>query len=152
MLREYPTTPLVGVGALIVEGGKILLIRRAHEPMKGRWSIPGGLLELGESLQDGVRREVREETGLIVEPEEPIEILDRIYREEGRVRFHYVIVDYLCRVTGGALQAASDAAEARWTARTEWNCHSALALEPIAVRVLEKAWLRALTLKAQEAQ
>ena len=152
MLREFPTTPLVGVGALIVEGGKILLIRRAHEPMKGRWSIPGGLLELGESLQDGVRREVREETGLIVEPEEPIEILDRIYREEGRVRYHYVIVDYLCRVTGGSLQAASDAAEARWTARTEWNSNSALALEPIAVRVLGKAWLRAQTLKAQEEQ
>ena len=152
MQREFPSAPLVGVGALIVEAGKILLVRRAQEPLKGRWSIPGGLLELGEPLQDGVRREVREETGLEVEPTEPIEILDRIYCEEGRVRYHYVIVDYLCRVTGGSLQAASDAAEVHWATRSEWSSHSALALEPITVRVLEKAWQRAQALGTQEAQ
>jgi len=152
MQREFPDAPLVGVGALIVESGKVLLVRRAQEPMKDRWSIPGGLLELGESLHDGVRREVREETGLEVEPVDLIEILDRIYREQGRVRYHYVIVDYLCRITGGSLQAASDAAEVHWATRSEWISDSALALEPITIRVLEKAWQRAQILRAQEAQ
>ncbi len=143
MQREYPSSPLVGVGAVIVEKGRVLLIRRGAEPLKGHWSLPGGLLELGESLVDGVKREVREETGLEVEPLELIELIDRIHREGERVRYHYVIADYLCRVTGGALQAASDADAVRWTERAEWNSHSALALDPITVRVIETGWQRA---------
>ena len=143
--REYPLSPLVGVGAVIVHEGRVLLVRRGTEPLRGRWSIPGGLVELGEMLRDAVVREAREETGLEVEPVELVELLDRIHREDGRIRYHYVIADYLCRVTGGALQAASDADEVRWVQRAEWNSDSALALEPITTRVIEAAWRRAQT-------
>jgi ADP-ribose pyrophosphatase YjhB (NUDIX family) len=101
MRREFPLAPLMCVGAVIVDEGRVLLVRRGNEPMKGHWTLPGGLLELGESLSDGVIREVREETGLIVEPVQLIELLDRIHRHETRVRYHYVIADYLCRVVSG---------------------------------------------------
>jgi len=143
MQREFPSAPLVGVGAVIVYRSRVLLVRRGAEPMRGRWSIPGGLIELGESLAEGVSREVREETGLLVEPVLLIELLDRIYRENGRIRYHYVIADYLCKLTGGELRAASDADEVRWTERAEWNSHSALELDPITVRVIEAGWQRA---------
>ena len=141
--REYPQAPLVGVGAVVVQDARVLLVRRGTEPLKGHWTLPGGMLEIGEALTAGVAREVREETGLDVEPIELIELLDRIHREEGRVRYHYVIADYLCRVTGGELRAASDAAAVRWVERSEWNSHSALILDPITVRVIEKGWQRA---------
>ncbi|HEY1256505.1 MAG TPA: NUDIX hydrolase [Terracidiphilus sp.] len=150
MQREFPTSPLIGVGAVIVDDGRVLLIRRAAAPLKSHWSLPGGLLELGESLVDGVKREVREETGLIVEPLELIEVLDRIHREGSRVRYHYVIADYLCRVTSGALQAASDADAARWVERAEWIADNALVLDPITVRVIEASWQRAQVLKGQD--
>jgi ADP-ribose pyrophosphatase YjhB (NUDIX family) len=150
MQREFPETPLVGVGAVVVKQDRVLLIRRGNEPMKGHWSLPGGMLELGESLTSGVAREVREETGLIVEPLELVELLDRIHREGERVRYHYVIADFLCRVAGGALRAASDADAARWVDRAEWNSHSALKLDPITVRVIEKGWQRARTLNQGE--
>ncbi len=143
MQREFPSSPLLGVGAVVVEQGRVLLVRRGNEPMKGRWSLPGGLLELGESLTAGVVREVREETGLDVEVVELIELLDRIHREGPRVRYHYVIADYLCRVVGGELLAASDADQVRWVERSEWNSPSALQLDPIAARVIEAGWLRA---------
>jgi ADP-ribose pyrophosphatase YjhB (NUDIX family) len=147
MQREFPLTPLVGVGAVIVKKGRVLLVRRGSEPLKGHWTLPGGVLEVGESLTDAVVREVMEETGLDVEPLELIELLDRIHREGERVRFHYVIADYLCRVTGGKLQAASDADAVRWVQRAEWNSHSALALDPITVRVMERGWQRAQALQ-----
>jgi ADP-ribose pyrophosphatase YjhB (NUDIX family) len=150
MQREFPETPLVGVGAVIVKDGRVLLIRRGHEPMKGHWSLPGGLLELGESLAEGVAREVREETGLTVEPVELIELLDRIHRVGERVQYHYVIADYLCRVAGGAIQAASDADAAKWVERAEWNSHGALKLDPITVRVIEMGWQMALKAKGQD--
>jgi ADP-ribose pyrophosphatase YjhB (NUDIX family) len=143
MEREFPMAPLVGVGAVIVDAGRVLVVRRGTEPLKGEWSLPGGLVELGESVVGGVIREVREETGLTVEAVELIELLDRIHREGERVRYHYVIADYLCRVTGGRLQAASDADAVRWVERAEWNSHSALKLDPIAVRVIEAGWQRA---------
>ena len=144
MQREYPPAPLVGVGAVVVDdAGRVLLVRRGQEPAKGRWSLPGGLLELGEGLTDGVRREVLEETGLEVEAAELIELLDRIHREETRVRYHYVIADFLCRLRGGEARAASDAEAVRWTQRAEWNSHSALELDPVTVRVIEAGWLRA---------
>lgn len=152
MQREFPLAPLVGVGAVVVEQGRVLLVRRGAEPLKGQWSLPGGLLELGESLAAGVIREVKEETGLIVEPVELVELLDRIQHEDERVRYHYVIVDYLCRVTGGLLQAASDADAVRWVERAEWNGQDAsggaLNLDPIMARVIEMGWQRAQALAA----
>ena len=149
MQREFPEAPLVGVGAVVVDGGRVLLVQRGSEPLKGEWSLPGGLLELGESLEAGLIREAREETGLIVEPVELIELLERIHREGERVRYHYVIADYLCRVTGGELRAASDADAVRWVERAEWNSHSALKLDPVAVRVIEMGWQRARELEKE---
>ena len=147
MQREFPETPLVGVGAVVVKAGRVLLIRRGTEPLRGHWSIPGGLVDVGESLKDAVIREVKEETGLTVEPVELIELLDRIHKQtlpEGlRIQYHYVIADYLCRVVGGELQAASDADAVRWVERAEWNGHSALLLDPITARVIEAGWQRA---------
>jgi 8-oxo-dGTP diphosphatase len=143
MRREFPLSPLVGVGAVIVHGGRVLLVRRGTEPLRGQWSLPGGLVEVGEALTAALVREVREETGLMVEAVELVELLDRIYREGDRIRYHYVIADYLCRVVGGSLQAASDASDVRWVQRAEWNSHSALSLDPITVRVIEAGWQRA---------
>jgi 8-oxo-dGTP diphosphatase len=147
--REYPLSPLVGVGGIVVHENKVLLVRRGTEPLKGQWSIPGGLIDVGETLREAVMREVREETGLEVEPIELIELLDRIHREDDRVRYHYVIADYLCRVEGGTLLAASDAEAVRWVERAEWNSHSILRIDPIATRVIETAWQRARIIKAQ---
>jgi ADP-ribose pyrophosphatase YjhB (NUDIX family) len=141
--REFPPAPLMSVGAVIVEDGRVLLVRRGGQPLKGHWTLPGGMLELGETIADGLAREVREETGLDVELIELVDLLDRIHREGDRVRYHYVIADYLCRVTGGQLRAASDADAVRWVERSEWNSHSALVLDPITVRVIEKGWQRA---------
>jgi len=145
--REFPRAPLVGMGAVVVHDGRVLLVRRGREPLKGHWTLPGGVLEIGETLVAGVAREVREETGLEVEAIELIEVLDRIHREGGRVRYHYVIADYLCRVSGGELRAGSDADAARWVERAEWNSHSALVVDPITVRVIEKGWQRAKALR-----
>jgi 8-oxo-dGTP diphosphatase len=135
-VREYPQAPIVGVGAVVIDGDHVLLIRRGQEPMKGQWSLPGGVLEVGETLLDGVRREVLEETGLEVEPVALIEVLDRIVRDEdGRVQFHYVLVDYLCRVTGGELCCATDAVDARWAPRDELDGVAAFT-----VAVIQKAF------------
>jgi ADP-ribose pyrophosphatase YjhB (NUDIX family) len=113
--RRYPKRPLLGVGAVILDGDQILLVERGNEPLKGFWSLPGGLLEIGERLADAIRREVVEETGLEVEPVAMHEIFERIMPDKsGNPEYHYVLVDYVCRVTGGALQAASDANRAAW--------------------------------------
>ena len=152
MQREFPSAPLVGVGGVVVDRGRVLLVRRGTEPLRGHWSLPGGLIEVGEALADALIREVKEETGLEVRTVELIELLDRIHREGERVRYHYVIADYLCIVTGGELRASSDADEVRWVERAEWNSHSALRLDPITARVIEAGWQRARELEkaAQE--
>ncbi len=119
MKREYPKQPIVGVGGVVIHGNQVLLIRRGHEPLKGEWSIPGGMLELGESLEEGVCRELLEETGLKVLPLEALLVFDRIQKNGKRVQYHYVIVDYVCRRTGGRLKARSDVLDARWVEREE---------------------------------
>jgi 8-oxo-dGTP diphosphatase len=113
--REYPSRPVVGVGAVVLDRGRVLLVRRANEPLKGRWSLPGGAVDVGETLREAIRREVREETGLEVEPGAMVEVLDRISGDpDGRTRFHYVLIDFVCEPVGGTLCCASDAAEAAW--------------------------------------
>lgn len=115
MKREYPEQPLVGVGGIIFQDESVLLIKRGREPAKGEWSIPGGVVDLGESLQAAVVREVLEETHIAVEPLLPVKVLDRIFRDKrGRVVYHYVLVDFLCRRTGGEVLPGSDALEARY--------------------------------------
>ena len=107
--RQYPERPVVGVGAVIVRSDQVLIVRRRYEPLAGRWSLPGGALELGETLEAGVAREMREETGLEVEVGPVIEVFDRILLDqERRVRYHFVLVDYLCWPVAGTLQAGSD--------------------------------------------
>lgn len=143
MQREFPNAPIVGVGAVVLDADeRILLVRRGHEPLMGEWSIPGGALELGERLEEGVRREVREETGLEVMPEEIVAVFDHISHPDDdakRVRFHYVLVDYRCSVTGGTLRSATDVTEARWASWSELTGHSALAVRPFTLSVIRKA-------------
>ena len=113
--RRYPDRPLLGVGAVVFHGGKILLIERGKEPLKGWWTVPGGLVETGERLEAAVRRETLEETGLVVKPVAVAALFQRIMPDaEGRTEFHYVIVDYLCELEAGTVQAASDVAKAGW--------------------------------------
>lgn len=120
MNREFPEHPLVGAGAIIIESDRVVLVKRAHPPIQGQWSIPGGVLEVGEMVREAAIREAREETGLIVEPGDLLGVYDRILRDpEHRVQYHYVLIDFLCRRVGGELQAASDAAEVRWFKREE---------------------------------
>jgi 8-oxo-dGTP diphosphatase len=115
MKREYPSAPIVGVGAVIVAEGRVVLVKRAHLPMLGEWSIPGGAVELGETVREAVIREAREETGLNVEPVALVGVFDRVVPDEnGSVLYHYVLVDYYCRKVGGELCAGSDCDEARW--------------------------------------
>src|SRR5258707_14692481 len=124
MKREYPESPLVGVGAVLVddhrEEKRVLLIRRGQAPLLGEWSLPGGVLECGETLREATIREAREETGLILETGELLGVFERVIRaDDGRVRYHYVLIDFLCRPVSGELRAGSDATDARWFRREE---------------------------------
>jgi mutator protein MutT len=137
MKREYPEHPLVGVGAVIVEGDRVVLVRRAAQPMAGEWSIPGGMLELGETMRAGAEREAREETGLQVEAGEVLGVLDRILPDaDGKTRFHYVLIDFLCQRIAGELRAGGDAAEARWVGEADLQ---GLGVAEAAVRIIRKA-------------
>jgi 8-oxo-dGTP diphosphatase len=134
--RDYPDRPFVAVGAVIVHDGCALVVKRNSEPLKGHWSIPGGILEVGETLRQGAAREALEETGLVIEAGEVLEIFESIYRDPaGNVQYHYVLVDFLCRVLGGDLRAGSDAGEVRWVAASELE---ELNLAETALRVLHK--------------
>ena len=120
MKREFPEIPFVGVGAIIIEDARVVLVKRAHPPLQAEWSIPGGVLEVGELVREAAVREAREETGLTVEPGELLGVYDRILRSpERRVQYHYVLIDFLCRRIAGDLAAASDAAEVRWFRQEE---------------------------------
>jgi ADP-ribose pyrophosphatase YjhB (NUDIX family) len=118
--RRYPQRPLVGVGAILLQRDRVLMVLRGKQPLEGWWSLPGGLLEIGESLADAVRREVREETGLEVRPAGVVEIFERIMRDpQGVPEYHFVLVDYLCHVVGGEVRAASDARAVEWVRRRD---------------------------------
>jgi len=148
MAREYPDSPVVGVGGVVIEDGRALLIRRGSEPLRGQWSIPGGMLELGESLKAGVARELLEETGLQVRVLDLIEVFDRIYVKEGepvtaptqRPRYHYVIVDYLCERISGEARADSDVTDVVFAREDELEQYH---LTETATRVLRRAFAMA---------
>ena len=135
---EYPERPVVGVGGVVILEGRALLIRRGHEPRKGAWSIPGGKLELGETIVEAVRRELREETGLDVEVGELIEALERIECDaDGRVRFHFLILDYRCNARAGHPVAGGDALDVAFVAENELGKY---ALSEDVLRVVGKAF------------
>lgn len=120
MQREYPQQPLVGVGAIIIEEGRVLLIKRGKAPLLGEWSIPGGMLELGETLREAAEREALEETGLIVRANELLGVFDRIVPDDTkRTLYHYVLIDFLCKRISGDVRAAGDASDARWLKKNE---------------------------------
>jgi len=147
--REYPEKPIIGIGGVVIEDGRALLIRRGSEPLLGQWSIPGGTLELGETLIEGTERELREETGLTVKVLEMIEVFERInfgsgadetwkaLEEKRRPRFHFVIVDYLCDRISGVPVAGGDVTEVAWA---EENDLEKFGLTPTATRVIRKAF------------
>lgn len=120
MKREYPDAPLVGVGAVIIEDGRVLLVKRAHAPLRGEWSIPGGVLEVGETLRAAAAREAREETGLAVEVADLLGVYDRLlWDKRGRALYHYVLIDFFCRRISGEPHGKDDATEARWFTSAE---------------------------------
>ncbi len=125
------------MGAAVVDGGRVLVVRRATEPLKGQWSIPGGMLELGEKLREGIAREVREETGLEVEVFDVLDVFDSIFPDsDGRTQYHYVLIDFLCRPVGGELRAASDVSEAKWVSAEEAG---SLQMKAATVGIIRKA-------------
>ncbi len=137
VIREYPDRPIVGVGAVIIDGGRVLLVRRGAEPLKGEWSVPGGVVELGETLRAAAEREALEETGLRVRAAEVLDIFDRILPDgSGRTQFHYVLVDFLCERISGNLRASSDATEACWAGEADLARYS---LSPATLAVIRKA-------------
>lgn len=136
--RRYPKRPMVGVGAILLRRDRILMAQRGKEPLKGWWSLPGGALEIGESLRDGVCREVREETGLEVEPLGVLEIFERIMRDAAGVpEYHYVLIDYICRVTGGKLFPGDDVCAVEWVRRRDLP---AVHITEGTLAVIEKAY------------
>ena len=136
--RRYPKRPILGVGAIIIDAGRVLLVERGREPLKGYWSLPGGVLEVGEKLAEGIRRETLEETGLEIELMSVVEIFERIMRDQtGRVEYHYVLVDYLCRVTGGSLEPGDDVSRVVWVERSDLSQYK---ITEGTVPVIEKAY------------
>jgi len=137
--REYPDRPIVGVGAVIVDQGRVVLVKRGSPPLLGEWSLPGGVVELGETLRAAAEREAREETGLIVKAGEVLEVLDRIVPDEdGAPQYHYVLIDFLCIVKGGKLRAGGDAADACWARGSDL---AEFKLESPALAVIKKGLL-----------
>jgi len=148
--REYPDAPVVGVGGVVIEDGRALLIRRGSPPLQGEWSIPGGTLELGETIEHGVQRELREETGVEVHVLDLIEVFDRIFPDgNGKPQYHFVIVDYLCEAVRGTARAGSDVTDTAWVREDELGKYN---LSNSATRVLRKAFALKTTLKSGKAE
>lgn len=138
MKRHYPDQPLVGVGAVVFKGGEVLLVRRGQEPALGSWSLPGGLVELGETLSDAMQRELAEETGLSVTLLGIAAVVERIFPDpDGRIAYHYVLVDYLCDYSGGELNPGSDITAARFVALSDL---SGFDLPQFTAGVIHRAW------------
>jgi 8-oxo-dGTP diphosphatase len=136
--REYPERPFIGVGGVVISGNRVLLIQRGHPPLEGQWSIPGGMLELGETLIEGVRRELAEETGLDVRVLDLIEVFERVDLDpSGKPKYHFVVLDYLCEVSNEAATAGSDVVNVAWVDRADLERYS---LTPTATRVITKAF------------
>ncbi len=149
--REYPAAPIVGVGAIVIEQDRVLLVRRNREPLLGQWSVPGGAVELGETLEQAIVREVAEETGLTIEPLAVLKAFDRIERDApddrnptGRVRFHYVLIDFLCRLVGAAKtpKAASDVSDVQWVPLETLRDSTEFLLPDWTLEVIEKGRCR----------
>jgi 8-oxo-dGTP diphosphatase len=136
--REYPERPIVGVGGVVIHNERALLIRRGSAPLEGEWSIPGGMLEVGETILDGVKRELLEETAIEVKVLDLIEVFERVTRDEaGQLKYHFVILDYLCEAVRGDAQAGSDVTDVAWARESELSGYS---LTPTATRVIQKAF------------
>lgn len=136
-MRPYPDRPVVGVGAVVLDGDRVLLIKRGHAPLKGQWSLPGGSVEVGETLEQAIAREVLEETGVTVDVGPMVDVLDRISRDaDGRVEHHFVLVDFVCRPSGGVLRSASDAEDAAWVGLPDLAGYGVAA---VTVSVIRKA-------------
>ncbi|HEX7088369.1 MAG TPA: NUDIX hydrolase [Vicinamibacterales bacterium] len=145
--RQYPVRPVASAAGVVIDGDRVLLVQRKFEPLAGHWTLPGGAIELGEPVADAVAREVREETGLEVEVGPVVEVLDRIYRDaDGRVQFHYVLIDCLCRPRGGTVRAGSDAAAVEWVAAGNLGAYEvpghAIPVIRRAFAMNESAWRR----------
>jgi 8-oxo-dGTP diphosphatase len=117
--RQFPDRPILCVGGVVIQGDQVALIRRSQDPHRGEWTIPGGAVEIAEKIKAAVRREVQEETGLVVEPLDLVTVFERIIRSEGRVEYHYVVLDYICRRRRGRIRPSSDVSDAQWVARGE---------------------------------
>ncbi len=138
MSRKYPEHPLLGVGAIIFDGDKVLLVERAGEPLKGWWSIPGGLVETGETIEQALRREAREETGLELEQITRFDLFERIMRDgDGRAEYHYVLVDYVCKAGSGQLLAGDDVSRVEWAACSNLRSYK---VTPGTIEAVERAY------------
>lgn len=138
MRREYPERPIVGVGGVLISDGRALLIKRGHPPLQGEWSIPGGTIELGETLIEGVERELLEETAIQVRVVDLIEVFERVFRDDnGRTQYHFVILDYLCEPVSGEARAGSDVTDVAWVQEADLDRYS---VTPTATRVIRRAF------------
>lgn len=140
LMRKFPDRPVAGVGAVIFDQGRVLMVKRGRAPLKGEWSLPGGAVELGETLEAAVAREVLEETGLVVDVDRLVDVIDRVHRgADGRVEYHYIVVDYLCqpsRPAGAVPAAGTDADDVQWVAIEDL---AALRVQSTAIAIIHKA-------------